>query len=158
MNNFLSFARISGSPAYNALAGKTPGSAAFNQAWKGLASSDPQGFENLQHQFIKSSHYDPAVQQVANSIGLNVENRSKAVQDVLWSTSVQHGAAGAAKIFRNAVGSNANLSDAEIIKRVYAERSADGGNKYFPSSSASVRNSVVNRFGNELRDALSMLS
>lgn len=83
--------------------------------------------------------------------------RSPAIQDVLWSTSVQHGSGGAANIFKNA-GITDNMTDAEIIVRIYRERAANDGKKYFPSSSDAVRKSVVNRFKSELADALKMLS
>lgn len=103
-----------------------------------------------------SSHYVPAVKSVEKSTGLNVAGRSSALQDVLWSTSVQHGPGGAAKIFKNA-GITSSMTDAQIIQRIYAERGDNNGNKYFSSSSADVRKSVVNRFKSEMVDALKML-
>ncbi|MCE3202466.1 hypothetical protein K3T49_22845 [Paenibacillus sonchi] len=143
--------------AYKALAGKSAGSSAFDSAWKAYAAKEPDYFARLQHNYIQASHYVPAVKSVKSATGLDVADRSAAVQDVLWSTAVQHGSAGAAKVFRNA-GITSGMSDAEIIRRVYAERSADNGKKYFSSSSSAVRNGVLNRYKSELLDAMKMLT
>lgn len=124
--------------------------------WKSLASQYGQAFDQLQHAFIKQSHYDPAASRIKSATGFDASKYSLAVQNVLWSTAVQHGAGGASNIFK-AAGIKQGMSDAEIIKRVYAERSANNGAKYFSKSSASIRKSVVNRFQNELKDALAML-
>lgn len=136
--------------------GKKPGSAEFDKAWKDLASKEPEFFDRLQHNYIQSTHYAPAVNKVEKATGLNIADRSAAIQDVLWSTSVQHGSGGAATIFKNA-GITDNMTDAEIIIRIYRERSANDGKKYFPSSSDAVRKGVVNRFKSELSDALKMI-
>ena len=85
-----------------------------------------------------------------------MNKRSNALQQVLWSVSVQHGPGGAKKIFSRA-GINNKMSDAQIIDAVYRERSANKGMKYFPSSSQSIRNSVLRRFESEKKDAISML-
>jgi hypothetical protein len=112
-----------------------------------------------QYDFIIDSHYTPAQRRVQNSTGLDVNSRSVALQDTLYSTATQHGSGGANTVWRRAV-SNAggpNASDEAIIQAVYAERGANNGTKYFPSSTAAVRRSVVNRFAREERDAQSML-
>lgn len=156
MNSFLNYTKTKNPSAYKSLSGKSPGSSSFNTAWKSLAKKDPEGFEELQRGFIESSHYQPAAKAIMKSTGLNVSKRSKAIQDVLWSTAVQHGVKGAEKIFKNA-GITPMLSDEQIINRIYNERAAKNGNKYFSSSSAPIRNSVVKRFASERKDALSML-
>ncbi|MGY3230975.1 hypothetical protein ACVWWJ_002459 [Luteibacter sp. HA06] len=67
--------------------GLTPATPAFNTQWQTLARTDP-GFGQDQHQFIGQSHYS---QQVAalQARGLDLSHRGMAVQDALWSTSVQ---------------------------------------------------------------------
>ena len=133
------------------------GSAAFKNKWKQVMSN-PQAAET-QHQFIQSTHYDPAARRIANSTGINLSTRSKTLNDVVWSTAVQHGSGGANTIFQRALertGSN-NPSDEALINAVYAERGANNGSKYFPSSTSNVRQSVVNRFRNENADALASL-
>ncbi|OKP91424.1 hypothetical protein [Paenibacillus sp. P32E] len=156
MPNFLNYLKDADSTAYANFSGKTIGGTTFDQAWKDYAAKEPEQFERLQHNYILATHYAPAVGKVEKATGLNIADRSKAVQDVLWSTSVQHGPGGAATVFKNA-GITASMSDAQIIQRVYAERGADNGTKYFSSSSDSVRKGVVNRFKSELIDALKML-
>jgi hypothetical protein len=142
---------------YQALARSSPGSSSFNATWKALAKNYGKQFDSVQHNFIKGSHYDPAANKIRKSTGLDVNRYSSALQNVLWSTSVQHGSGGASKIFKSA-GIRAGMSEAEIIRRVYAERAANGGTKYFSRSSPSIRRAVVNRFSRELQDALRMLS
>lgn len=156
MNSFLSWVKKSNPNVAAKLNGKSPGSTAFNTAWKGLASSDPNGFAKVQHDFIKHSHYDPVVAK-AKELGLNLSGRTMALQNAIWSTSVQHGVGGATSVLRAAINGNPNVSDAELIKRIYGERSANNGMKYFGKSSPSIRQSVVSRFQRELSDALNML-
>jgi hypothetical protein len=153
---FVDYLKNVDSSAYKALSGKPPGSAAFDSAWKQLSSNN-KNFAQYQHDFTKKQYYDPAVQSVFKNIGLDVERRPQAVKDAIWSTAVQHGVGSVSKILKSA-GVSPMMSDAEIIKRLYAERGANNGMKYFSKSSSSVRNSVVNRFKNEQKDALSMLS
>lgn len=139
---------------YKTLARYSPGSSGFDGEWKALAKNYTERFNNLQHAFIKQSHYDPAARKIKSSIGLDVNRYSPALQNVLWSVATQHGTGGANSVFRNA-GVRQGMSEAEIIRRVYAERS--NVNKYFSSSSAAIKRSVANRFENELQDALRML-
>lgn len=142
--------------AYIKLVGKTPGTAAFDAAWKSVAAGNPN-FGTYQHDYIQQKYFDPAVSSVKKTIGLDVTKRSQAVQDAIWSTAVQHGSGSVSKILKNA-GVNTIMNDAEIIRRIYAERAAGNGSKYFSSSSTAVRNSVVKRFGSEMKDALNMLT
>jgi hypothetical protein len=63
----------------------------FAQAWKKVAARDGQAFFDAQKQFIKRTLYDPVVSAVARRTGLDINRRSPAVQDALWSAAVQHG-------------------------------------------------------------------
>jgi peptidoglycan hydrolase-like protein with peptidoglycan-binding domain len=65
----------------------TPETAAFNDKWRELAKTDP-GFGQDQHDFIKQTHYDPTVARLKKD-GLDLSDRGPAVQEALWSTSVQ---------------------------------------------------------------------
>lgn len=141
---------------YSLLSRSKPGTQGFDSAWKAIAGTNPAKFQQLQHGFIKQSHYDPAANRIKSSLGFDVSKYSPAVQNVLWSTAVQHGSAGAVNVFRGA-GIRQGMSDAEIIRRVYNERAANNGMKYFSRSSSGIRQSVVNRFRNEMQDALKML-
>jgi hypothetical protein len=146
-----------------ALAGKKPGTSAFSTAWKKLAAKDPSGFDQAQHDYVKKTHYDPAASGVKSRTGLDVSKRSAALRDVLWSTAVQHGPGGAPGIFKVALHGRdpSKVSDAEIIKAVYAERGrtdSRGNLVHFPGSSKAVQRGVANRFRNEQRDALAELA
>lgn len=141
---------------YGRLSSYKPGTSGFNSAWKSLANTNGSAFDAVQHSFIKKNHFDPAKNTIQKNLGIDITRYPKAVQDVLWSTAVQHGSYGAMKVFRNA-GIRSGMGAADIIRRVYAERSANNGLKWFKSSSSSIRKGVVNRFKNELRDALNML-
>jgi hypothetical protein len=85
-----------------------------------------------------------------------VSKKSLAVQNVLCSTATQHGTGGAVKIFK-AAGIKNGMTDSEIIRRIYKERGANNGRKYFGRNSSAIRQSVVRRFQSELDDALAML-
>lgn len=156
MNNFLNYLKKTNSKMYNMLSKYKPGTAAFNTAWKGIAGVNPAGFTQVQHGFIQATHYDPAARSIKSALGVDVNKLSKAMKDVLWSTSVQHGAGGALNVFKGA-GIKPGMSEAEMIRRIYAERGANNGKKYFSRSSPSIRASVVNRFKSEVKDALKML-
>lgn len=73
---------------------------------------------------------------------------------MIWSIGVQHGAGGARSIFANA-GVKSSDSWETVIKKVYSERSKV--NIYFKSSSSQIKNSVYNRFQNEMKEALKQI-
>ncbi|UZW58859.1 peptidoglycan-binding domain-containing protein [Lysobacter enzymogenes] len=68
-------------------AGLTPATPEFNARWKELARTDP-GFAADQHDFIHASHYQ-AERDRLKARGIDLSDRGPAVQDALWSTSVQ---------------------------------------------------------------------
>ena len=145
------------------LAGKQPDTAAFDAAWKKTASRDSAGFLSAQHDYIKHSFYDPAASAVKKSTGLDVGQRSHALQDVLWSTAVQHGQGGANSVFKTALAGRdpSTLSDKQIIDAVYAERgrkNSAGVMVHFKSSSPEFQRGIANRFVNERKDAQAMLA
>lgn len=133
-------------------AGALAGSSAFKSAWGSLAQD--KGFADAQHGFIQATHYDPLVNRIGKNTGIDINARSKALQDVIWSTAVQHG--GATNVVEKALratGKNAgNVTDEDLIKAIYAERSTR-----FGGSTANVRQSVLNRFQHERSGALAML-
>lgn len=137
-----------------ALANLEVGSKEFSAKWKELAANDETGFAKLQHDFIKKTHYDPLI-AAAEKIGVDLTACSKALNDAVWSTGVQHG--GGTKIVNQAIqkAGGVNASDADIIKSIYALRSDPNR---FKSSSADVQASVMNRFKNEEAEALKMLN
>ena len=144
-----------------------PGSPEFSAQWKALATEAPDAFFEAQHAFIKRTHFDPLVGKVAAEDGLDLTLRSPAVQDVIWSTAVQHGpntpvvqraivAAGGAQTLQPAD----RARDRHLVIAIYAERgrrSAAGNLVYFSRNSKAVQDGVARRFRGEERDALRML-
>lgn len=144
------------------LAGKAPGSPEFDRAWRALADKDAQGFFEAQHDFIGATHYLPARDLLEASTGLVFAERSRVLRDALWSTAVQHGPRGAVRVWRSALASisPASLTDAAILRAVYAERgrlNAGGTLVHFPSASRAVQAAVLARFRSELATALAEL-
>ncbi|PWT88058.1 MAG: hypothetical protein C5B55_13740 [Blastocatellia bacterium] len=141
----------------------TPGTAPFTAKWKEIAANEPVAFQASQHEYIKRTHFDLLVAKIQNDDGLNVMSHSKTLQDVVWSTSVQHGG-GTPIIHRALLNVGVSQSDPDfdrqLINAVYAERGrrgADGKLVYFSKSRADVQASVAKRFRNEEADALQML-
>lgn len=124
--------------------------------WKQIAGENPKRFEQLQRDFIRTHFHGPAAKSIYNSTGLDVNNRSQALQEVLWSTAVQHGVAGAHKIFSKAVRQlelrGRDLADNDLIQRIYRIRA-----EYTGGLSAGLKASVEDRFREERSMALSML-
>jgi LysM repeat protein len=161
------FVRDPAFPWLARFAGLTPGSPEFSAAWRALAAEQPEAFFTAQHDFIKETHYDPLVRRTLAEDGLDVTRRSPAVQDVVWSTAVQHGP-NTPVVHRAivAAGGTATLQPADrahdrrLIVAIYAERgrrSAAGNLVYFARNSKAVQAGVARRFRDEERDALAML-
>jgi LysM repeat protein len=151
-------------PFRDRFANLAPGGNEFTAVWKEIATSRRDEFQSSQHDFIKKTHFDPLVQKIINDDELNVLTRSHTLQDVIWSTAVQHGAASG--IPHRALGTvglrpeDADF-DEKLITAIYKERGrkkADGGLVHFPRASAAVQKGVADRFKNELKDALKMLA
>lgn len=161
MNNFLKFLdaeapdlsrrlRAAGPANTGGRRGKMP------EVWQKIAAEQPARFEALQEKFIHDSHYAPALDAVTKSAGINPERLSPAMQEVLWSTAVQHGPAGAARIFNRAssrIGKVENRqAERKMIDSVYAIRA-----EQFGSSTDEVRAAVRSRLRQEKALALAML-
>lgn len=136
---------------------------AMPDAWKGIAERDPEGFRALQHGFIEQKHYGVAAAKLAEQ-GIDASKLSPVMREVLFSTAVQHGAGGAARIISRAVGQDApglmqpmpgtdpKQLEAQVIKKIYGIRETQ-----FGSSSTRVREAVASRLNSEMNLALNML-
>ena len=116
-------------------------------------AQDPR-FGQAQHDFIQRTHYDPLAQR-ARQMGIDADQRSAALRDVLWSTGVQHGAGGGASVLQEATkrAGGAGASDERLIDEIYAARRTR-----FGSSEPEVRASVQRRFTDENAQARRMLA
>jgi murein DD-endopeptidase MepM/ murein hydrolase activator NlpD len=144
--------------------GLQPGTPAFSAKWKLIAKNEPDKFQEAQHAFIKKTHFDPLCAKVLQQDAVDLTLRSHALQDAVWSTSVQFG--GNTPIVHRALANVVATSlspdfDRLLITAIYGEKGRkrpDGKMAYFSGSSASVQKGVAQRFKDELADALKMLA
>jgi hypothetical protein len=173
MAQFLDYLRTAQPQAYALLdaaggsSGAMKGSKEFKKAWETLASdrSLRAGFAAAQYGFIKTQHFDVLAAKVYKDTGLDVGQRSVALQNVFWSVVTQHGEN--SSVIRNALRGKdvSKMTDRQIIEAIYAERGAVDINRhgvkvarYFPSSTPAVQAAVLDRLARELPMAIGMLS
>jgi murein DD-endopeptidase MepM/ murein hydrolase activator NlpD len=142
----------------------TPGTPDFSACWKRIATSQKDEFQKCQHEYIKQTHYDRLVAKILSEDYVDINTRSSALQNVVWSTAVQHGP-GTPIVHRACSTLSCKPDDPKydelLIRAIYAERGRrkpDGNLAYFGKSSASVQTGVANRFKSEMQDALAMLA
>jgi hypothetical protein len=127
------------------------------EAWRQISAEDPERFAKIQADFIEETHYRPALEEISSKTGVDVSQQPKAIQEVLWSTAVQHGAKAAANIFCRALSKPAkqavNASLDTLIRNVYNLRAGQ-----FGSSTPQMRTALRNRFSEEKSMAIAMLS
>ncbi len=168
MDNFLNFLDTAAPDMAKRLRDAGPSntgsrSGEMPDVWRTLAAEEPERFGALQEQFIYDSHYAPALQAITNKTPIDEDQLSPAMQEVLWSTAVQHGPTGAARIFGRAVNNIDGIDTGKtapqgkdfekaLINNVYAIRA-----EQFGSSTQAVQDSVRNRMHKEKSIALSML-
>jgi hypothetical protein len=141
----------------------------FVAAWQQLAS-DPttrDGFAEAQRDFVKQYDYerlwtrlrkpfDPAADPSKAGLGIDICQRSLALQAVVFSIAVQYGPATPVPIRAlSGVAEPAALSDRELIEFFYSER--DKVADYFPALSERYSNLIRLRNEWEKRDAMFIL-
>ncbi len=147
---------------FKGLKGGTP---EFTEVWKKTVAKNPKAFHRKEHQYIKETHYDPQVKLIEKELGIDLDKRSSALRDVVWSCAVHHGPNSklivtASKNLPSTIDIKSPKSDAEFIKAIYTERGridSQGKLVYFQGVADSLKPSLTNRFQNELADALRML-
>ncbi len=141
------------------------GSKEFTAKWKALAAADSKALHANEHEYIRTTHYDPQCAKLLDEVKLDVGKRSATLRDVVWSTAVHHGPATdvvtvALKPLL-AAGKITEVTDEAIIKAVYAERgrmTADGKLVRFQKVDDSWIPGLTKRFVNEQADALALLA
>ena len=126
-------------------------------AWRAIAEENPEKFGSLQREFIAASHYEPARERIMSRTGVDMDAMPAAAREALWSTAVQHGAGGAARLFSRAIKSMGedmpeNRFAQKLIEKVYDSRKTQ-----FGSSTAQVQASVRGRMDEEKGMVLAML-
>lgn len=138
-----------------ALAG-APGTEGFDAAWREVAAADPDGFGAMQHGFVREEYYEPAARSLGR-MDVDVDGRSEALRQVVWSAAVQYGPGCVGELFREAGwlagGEAATLDDATLIANVYAVRASDE----WTAGSPRLRPGLRARFAAECREALGMM-
>lgn len=114
--------------------------------WKKLVA---QGrIQKYEQPFIMATHYRPAQRDLKPELMQRVDG-SRALQEVLMSTAIQHGGGGASGIFNKVY--RADMTDAELIAAIYDERKTR-----FPSSTPTERANIQARLDRESREAIGM--
>ena len=112
---------LKGDPKFGKLAELEIDSPEFQKEWASLAKQYPNEFLKKQHECISKNLFMP-VFNYAKSAGIDVTNR--AVQEALWSQSVQHGLSGNKKIIDAAASKLSPQSKPEdIVRALYSARS-----------------------------------
>lgn len=113
--------------------------------YKRLVVQHPEIFARTQHESMLKHNYMPAYKGIKNSSLKNWIDNDRGLQEMLWSTAVQHGGGGAAGIFNKVFREGMTRND--FIEAIYDDRGTR-----FGSSTKDVRKSVLERFKNERVD------
>jgi hypothetical protein len=147
---------------------------AFLAAWRKIAAEQPEYFENLQFEFIRDTHFRPAVDLIEKNFP-RIEHLTvnPVVEDVIWSMAVQHGPGDGPPIAIPVVRSLSitmsgtygmvykvlhgradidKMTAEEFIELLYAERANFVGGINIPNKQA-----ILDRYPAEKQMALEML-
>lgn len=157
-SSFVDFLVSQRSPFGDRLSKYEPDTEDFDAEWKAIAEEDPEGFLEAQHDFVRITYYVPAVKEVARAY-IFLERRSVALQNVVWSASVQYGPGNIKELFDDASDvlgyPNASYAtDKELIEAIYTVRASDE----WTCGSPTLRYGLRRRFSEECRDALDLLA
>jgi len=146
---------LKGSKYGDQFAGLQPGTPEFNAKWKEVAKADPE-FGNAQHDYIKATKFDPAMAGLKKA-GIDLSKDGAAVQDAVWSTSVQFGAGGAQSLVKNAFKGKdvSKMTEAEKISAIQDYKIANN-EKLFSKSDDNVRAGTAKRAVEEKKRLLAL--
>lgn len=139
-----------------------PGSAEFSAVWKKVSQREAERFAGMQHQFIQATHFDPKVKALLDSTGVDINQRSRPLQDAVWSTCVQHRKALDILITAFNSAGNDKASDKQLIEAIYKARTAFVAHlrntEKNPGNRKAFENIIAKRYPQELKNALKGLS
>jgi hypothetical protein len=130
-----------------------PGTPKFTALWKKAPEYYPD-FGEKQHEFIRLTHYQPQIDLLRQK-GIDLTKRGPAVQDAIWSTSVQFG--GGTSLITKALSGRSidKMSDVDIVSAIQDYKIANNS-ALFKSSSPGVRASTLNRAKSEKADLIAL--
>ncbi len=134
--------------------GTSPGNQEFSDRWIQLATND-SGFGSKQHEYIKITHYEPQMKYLKDN-NIDLTDRSPAVKDMVWSTSVQFGPR--TTLIRFVLSENGytpQMSNKDIITLVQNYK-IKNNDKLFKSSSDRVKAGTLERAKAELKSLLTL--
>ena len=164
------FLRANGLPWSTSFAGKDPTIPAgeFTKTWQEVAAKEAMILFEAQHGYIERTHYAPVVNYVKKATGLDISSRSRAVQNAVWSASVQHGQA--PRIIAEAVrrvglppsDGDAKQYDRSLIDAIYNVRSQYTGGHFAVGKHPVHLNPTVvkvldQRYASERREAIAQV-
>ena len=134
--------------------GMAPKTQAFNAHWKDLALNDPK-FAKAQHDFAHDVLFQPQMNKLQQA-GFDFSGRGKAVQDMIWSTSVQYRDYTVAHFERAFPDKSkiATMTDQEIIAKFQDDKLAHYKTDF--RSSPDLWNGIKNRIVSEKEDLLQL--
>lgn len=98
--------------------GLTPATTEFDATWKSIASTYGTDFQLEQHEFTKRTYYDPVIAKL-KAKGINLTDNGPAVQDAIWSTSVQFWHGRTISLVSDALTDKKTISDKDFVNAVY---------------------------------------
>lgn len=145
-----------GSKFMGQFSGLKPGSPEFNAKYVEVVKADAEGFDKAQHDYITRTHYQAAYDKLNKAIpALGLSKRGRAVQEAIFSTSVQYGPGSTVLIDALKDKEVSKMSDEQIVSAIQDYKSGTV-NTRFKSSSGAVQASVSQRIQNEKMDLIAM--
>lgn len=148
-----------GQKYYNDFRGLAPGSKEFDAKYKEVAGRDGDEFDKSQQKFVTKSHYDPLAEWFTKQYGIDLDKRSRALKEALYSVSVQYGVSTGKSVLGDAFGNRdlEGMDDATLIDYIQETR-ANTVSTRFRSSDKATQESVYKRAGTEKAALLGMLN
>lgn len=142
-----------------AKAGNPHSDQSFVDKWREIGMIDREGFAGLQDEYVKPDYYDAGAERLLSWYGFTINERSNAVQQVLFSNCIQHGSYYGAEVFGDAANLAGkelkDMTDYDIIYHIYELKLTDMS---WSSGSPSLRPGLFSRWQRERTDALSLLA